>query len=131
MPALFEDFRCHVPGCPARSGKHMERFFVHDPRQPKVSNQQVGIIFRCPKQEIFRLEIAMHNAMVVQVCYGRQGGADQLGRIRLKVAALATYAIEQFAAQRKVGNEVDCSPARELVPVLRKLQHLRLFIVSK
>ncbi len=49
----------------------------------------------------------MNNAVVVEVRYGGEGGSDKVGSIRLVVTAFAAYAVEEFAAEGEVGNEID------------------------
>jgi hypothetical protein len=86
----------------------MKLLFVHDPRQPKIRNQQIGIVFGRPEEKILGLEIAVHDTVVVEICDGGEGRADQVCSVRLVVVALTTYAVEQLAAEREVGYEVYC-----------------------
>ena len=57
----------------------------------------------------------MHDAVVVQVRDGGDCCADKICGIAFKVAALATDAIEELAAESEIGYEVDCSRKLDVV----------------
>ena len=70
VAGLLENLRGHVARCAARCGEHMKRFLVHDPAEAEVGNEEVGVVFWCSEEEVLRLEIPMHDAVVVEVGYG-------------------------------------------------------------
>lgn len=47
VPCLLEYLRRHIPRGTTRRREHVELLLVHYPRQPKVRNQQVGVILWC------------------------------------------------------------------------------------
>ena len=85
----------------------MKRFLIHNPTQSKVGDQQIGVILGCPEKQIFRLQVSMDDAMVVQVCYSAEGGSDQVCGIGFVVTAFPAYTVEEFAAESEVCDEVD------------------------
>ena len=107
MSDLLEDLGSHVAWRSTRRREDMESLFVHNAAEPKVGDEQVGIVFGCSEQQVLRLQIAVDNTMVVQVGDGRQRSAHQVRRVGLVVAALPAYPVEQLAAQREVGHKVD------------------------
>jgi hypothetical protein len=46
----------------------VELLFVHDAAETEVGDKKVGIIFRCAEQQVLGLEVAVYDAVVVQVC---------------------------------------------------------------
>jgi hypothetical protein len=106
MTTLFEDFRGHVAWGAAGRGQHVELLFVHDARQAKVGDEQVRIVFWRAEEEVLGLQIAVDNAMVVQIGHGGQRRPDQVCGVRLVVAALATYPVEEFSTQGEVGHQI-------------------------
>lgn len=108
MPGLVEDLGCHVARSAARRREHVKLLLVHDARQAKVGNEQVGIVLWRAEEQVLGLEVAVHDAMVVQIGDGRKGGAHELRRVGLVVVALAADAVEELAAEGEVGDEVDC-----------------------
>ena len=70
MAGLLEDLRRHVAWCAASCGQDVELLFVHDTGETEVGDQEVGIVFWCSEKQVFGLEIAMHDAVVVEVGYG-------------------------------------------------------------
>lgn len=104
MPCLFEYLRRHVPRGAACRGEHMELFLVHYPRQSKVRNQQVRIIFGRAEQEVLRLQISVDNSMVVEVCNGRKGCANEVSGIRFIVATLTANSVEELASQGQISD---------------------------
>lgn len=68
MTGLLEDFRSHVSGSAACCGQDVELLFVHDSGQTKVGNEEICIILWGSKQEVFRLQVSMDDAVVVEVC---------------------------------------------------------------
>ena len=73
----------------------------------------------------------MYYAVVVQVCDGREGCADQVRCVGLEVGALAADAVEQLAAESEVGDEVDCVRVSNALDIAGWYAILRLFMVSK
>ena len=65
MSHLLEDLRCHVPWCSTGGRKDVEGVFVHNSRQSKIRNEEVGVVFGCSKQQVLRLQIPMDDAMIV------------------------------------------------------------------
>lgn len=54
----------------------MELLLIHNPGQAKVGKKEIRIIFWGTEQQVLRLEISVHNSMVMQVSHGRQDGTD-------------------------------------------------------
>ena len=57
----------------------------------------------------------MYDAVVVEVCDGRQGGTDEIGGIALVVGTLATDTVEQLSAEGQVGDQVEVVHGLEIV----------------
>src|SRR5699024_9763330 len=106
--ALFEDFGSHVSRRAACRCKDMELLFVHDPRQTKVCDQQVCIIFWGAEQEVFWLQVAMHDTMVVQISHCGEDRADEVCSVGLVVAAFTADAVEQLSSESEIGDQVHC-----------------------
>jgi hypothetical protein len=87
----------------------MELLFIHNSRQSKIRNEEIRIILRCSEQQVLRLQVAMHNAVVVKVSDSRKGSSDKISGIRFVVIAFTADAIEQLASKRKVGDKVNCT----------------------
>jgi len=85
----------------------VELLFVHDAAEAEVGNQQVGVVFGCTEEKVLGLQVAVYYAVVVEVCDGREGCADQVRCVGFKVGALAADAVEELAAESEVGDEVD------------------------
>jgi hypothetical protein len=107
MTRLFEYFWCHIARRTACCGQNVELLFVHYPRQTEISYQQVGVVFWSAEEEVFGLEISMHDAVVMEVCDCGESGTDQVGGVGFVVAAFAADSVEEFAAECEVGYEVD------------------------
>jgi hypothetical protein len=82
--------------------------FFHYAAETEVGDQQVGVIFGCAEEEVLRFEVAVHDAMIVEVGYGGEGGTDKIGGVGFKIGAFTTDAVEKLTAERKVGYEVYC-----------------------
>ena len=133
VPGFPEDLGSHVSRSSTGGSEHVKLLLVHDARQAKVSDQQVGVIFGRAEQQILGLQVSMDNAVVVEIGNSGQGRADKVCSIRLVVVALSADAIEELASQRQVGYKVHCrwsvlQSGRVLVLILVSIQ---LFIVSK
>jgi hypothetical protein len=130
MSSLSEDLRCHVTRCSASCGQDMELLFIHNSRQSEVGNQQISVVFWGSEQQILRLQVSMHDAVVMKVCDSRKCGADKIASIRFVVVALSADAVEQLAAKCEVGNKVHYARSQlEVRP--GGGQYLQLFMVSK
>ncbi len=81
VTGLFEYLGRHVAWRAAGCGQDVELLFVHYSRKTEVGYQQVGIVFWCAEEEVFGLEIPMHDPMVVQVGYGRESCSNQIGGV--------------------------------------------------
>jgi len=108
VPGLLEDLGRHVPRRATRRRQDVELLLVHDPRQTEVRDQQVRIVLRGAEQEVLGLEVAVHDAVVVQVGDGGEHRADEVCGVGLVVAALAADAVEELSPEREIGDEVDC-----------------------
>jgi hypothetical protein len=86
----------------------MELLLIHDSTEPKVRNQQVCIIFWCAKKKVLGFQVAMHNAMVVEICNCGENGADKVCSIGFKVRTFSTDSIEEFATEGEICYKVDC-----------------------
>jgi hypothetical protein len=105
--------------------------FVHDAAEAEVGDEQVGVVFGGAEEEVLGLEVAVYNAVVVEVCNGREGCADQVRGVGLEVGAFAADAVEELAAESEVGDEVDCVRVSMAFESVERFAILRLFIVSK
>ena len=76
MAGLLENFRGHVAWCTTCSGQNVELFLVHYSGETEIGNEEVGIVFWGAEEEVLGFEITVHNAMVVQVGYGGEGGTN-------------------------------------------------------
>ena len=104
VSSLAENLRCHVTWCSARRGQDVELLLIHNARQSKVGNQQIGIVFWCSEQQILRLQVSMHDAVVVEVCDSRECGTDKVASVGFVVVALSADAVEELASKREVGD---------------------------
>lgn len=80
----------------------MECFFVHDSRQAKVCNQQIRIILGRSEEQIFGLQVTVHNSMVMEVGNSGKSGSNKVCGIRFVVRAFAAYAVEKFTTEGEV-----------------------------
>lgn len=85
----------------------MELLLIHNPRETKVSDQKIGIILGRPEQQVLWFEVAMYNAMVVQVRNRGERGSNQVGSIRLVVVTFPADAIEELTTKGKVCHQID------------------------
>lgn len=104
VPGFLEDLRSHVPWCTARCSQDVKRLFIHYPRETKIRYEEICIIFWCSEEEIFRFEISVHDAVVVQVGHCGEGSADEVCGVGFIVAAFSTYSVEELAAEGEVGH---------------------------
>jgi hypothetical protein len=111
MPRLLEYLGSHVSRGATRRRQDVESILVHYPAQTKVCYQKVGVLFRGPEEKVLGLEIAVDDPVVVKIGDGREDLADELGGVRLVVAALTAYAVEELAAEGKVGDKIYCRRA--------------------
>lgn len=81
MSAFLEDLGRHVAGRTACSGQNVKLLLVHDPGQSEICDQQVGVIFWCSEEEVLGLEIAMYDAMIMEIGYSGKRGTDKVGGI--------------------------------------------------
>lgn len=88
----------HIARRTAGRCQHVEGFLVHDSRQTKIGDKEVGVVFRGPEQKVLRFQISMHDAMIVEIRNSGECRPDELGRVRFVVAALSAYPVEQLAA---------------------------------
>ena len=76
----------------------MELLFVHYPGQAKVGDKQVCVVLGRPEKQVLRLQIAVHDAVVVQIRDSGQCSPNEIGSVRLVVVAFPAYAVEQLAS---------------------------------
>lgn len=81
VPRLLENLWRHVPGGSTCRRKHVKGLLVHDPAQSKICNQQIRVVLRRPEQQILGLQVAMNDAMIVEVGNGGEGSADEVGGV--------------------------------------------------
>lgn len=53
----------------------------------------------------------MHDAVIMQVCDGRERGSNEVRGVRLEVIAFSADTIKKLAAQGEVGHQVYCEVA--------------------
>ena len=80
----------------------MKSLLVHDPTQPEVRYQQIRIILGRPEKQIFRLQVTMYNAVIMQVCYSTEGCPYQVCGIGFVIGAFTAYAIEELSAEGEI-----------------------------
>lgn len=112
---LLEDLGGHVAGGAAGGGEHVELLLVHDAREAKVGNEQVGVVLGRAEEQVLGLEVAVDDAVVVQVGDGRERRADEVGGVGFVVGALAADAVEELAAEGQVRDEVEVVHRLEVV----------------
>jgi hypothetical protein len=72
---------------------------VHYAGEAEVGDQEVSVIFRGAEEEVLGLEVAVDDAMVVEVGYCAEGCADEVRGVGLVVGAFAADAVEELAAE--------------------------------
>lgn len=115
MPRFLEDLRRHVAGGAAGGGQDVEVLVVHDAAEAEIGDEQVGVVFGGAEEQVLGLEVAVHDAVGVEVGDGGEGGQDQGGGVGFVVVALAADAVEELAAQGEVGDEVEVVLRLEVV----------------
>ena len=98
VSCLFEDLRRHIPRCTARGGQHVELLLVHDSRQAEVSDEKIGVIFWSPEEQVLWFEVAVDDAVVVEVGDGGESGADEICGVALVIASFSADSIKELAA---------------------------------
>ncbi len=86
----------------------MELFFVHNPRETEIGNEEVGVVLRGPEQEVLWLEVAVDDTVIVEVGYSRESCSDQVGGIGFVIATFSTNPIKQLTAKSEVSHQVYC-----------------------
>lgn len=99
VAGLPEDFRGHVARRAAGGGKDVKGLVVHYSRETKIGNQKIGIVLWRAEKEILGFQVPVNDAVVVEVGYGREGGAYEVCSVGLEVASLATYSIKELSAK--------------------------------
>ena len=99
MTGLFKYFRGHVSGGATCSCEDMKGFIVHNSREAEISNKQVSIILRGAEKEVLGFQVAVDDAVVVEVGYSGESGANQVCRVRLVITPFPTYSIEELSTQ--------------------------------
>jgi hypothetical protein len=107
MAALAEYLRSHVAWCAAGGSQNVKLLFIHDSAEPKVCDKQICIILWCPEKQILWLEVAMHNAMVMEVCYSRQCSSNEIGSVGFVVGAFSADAVEELSSEREISHEIN------------------------
>ena len=103
MPRLLEDFRRHIARCSTCGCEDVKSFLVHYPREAEIGDEEISIIFWGSEEQVFRFEVPMDDAVIVEVSYRGEGGSDQVCGVGLVVAAFSTYSIKEFSAEGEVG----------------------------
>jgi hypothetical protein len=107
MASLPEDLWSHISWGTARSGQDVELLLIHNSGETKIRNQQVCVILWCSEEQVFGLEIAMYNAVIVEICDGGESRSNEIGGVGLVVVAFAANAIEELTTKGKIRDEVD------------------------
>lgn len=81
MTALFENLGSHVAGGATGGGQDVELFLVHDAREAKIGNEEVGIVLGGAEEQVLGLQVTVDDAVVVEVGDGGEGGPDEVGRV--------------------------------------------------
>lgn len=106
MSTLLEYLWRHVARSAACRGQDVKLLLVHDSGKAKVGDEKIGIVLGGAKQQVLGLEIAVNDAVIMQVCHGGQGGPDEVCSIRLVVGSLAADAVEQLTTQGQVSHQI-------------------------
>ena len=104
VAGFLEDLGRHVPRRTASGREHVELLLVHYARKPKVRDEQICVVFRCAEEQVLGFQVAVDDAVVVEVGDGREDRADEVGGVGFEVRSLSTDAIEEFAAESEVGD---------------------------
>jgi hypothetical protein len=82
----------------------VELLLIHNSWQSKISDQQVCVILWGSEQEILWLQVAMYDAMVMEVCDSGEGRSHEICGVGFVIVALSANAIKQLASERKIGD---------------------------
>jgi hypothetical protein len=129
VASFSKNLRRHVAWCTTCRCQDVKLLLVHYARKSKISDKQIGVVLWCAEEQVLGLQVAMHDAVVVQIGDSGEGSPDEVGSIGLVVVSFAADAVEQLASQSKISDQVDCS---ELAVASRRISfRVRLFMVSK
>lgn len=81
-------------------------FFIHDSRETKVCNEEIGVIFGRSEEEVLGLEISMYYTVIVEVGDCGESRTDEVGGIRFVVGAFSAYAVEQLTTECKISYQI-------------------------
>ena len=98
MARLIEYLRCHVTRRAARGSQNMKSLLIHNPGEPKICNQQICIVLRCPEEQILGFQIAVYYAVVVEVGHSGECRADEVSGVGFIIGTLAADPVEELAA---------------------------------
>jgi hypothetical protein len=104
MAGLPEYLRCHVAWSTAGCGENVKLLLVHDAREPKISNQQIGVVLWCSEQQVLWLQISVHNSVVMKICDCRQRSPNQIAGVGFVVISFATDAVKELASKRQISD---------------------------
>lgn len=107
MTRLPENLRRHVAWRTAGCCEDVELLLVHDTRKSEIGDKQIGIVLWCSEQQVLRLQISVHDTVVVEICDCRESSPDQVAGVGFVVVSLTTDAVEELASKRKVGDQID------------------------
>ena len=107
MPCLLENLRRHIAGCTTRRCEYMKSLLVHNPAQPEICYEQIGIVLGRPEQQILRFQITVYDTVVMEVGYSAKSCPYQVCGIGFVVGTFATYAIEELAAEGEISYQID------------------------
>jgi hypothetical protein len=65
VTGLSEDLWRHVAWCSTRCCQNVELLLIHDAGQAKISDQKIGVVFRCSEKQILGLQVSVYDSMVV------------------------------------------------------------------
>ena len=107
MAGFLKNFGSHVAGCSAGGGQDVELLLVHYSGETKVGYQEVGVIFWGAEEEVLRLEVAVDDAVVVEICDCGEGCTDQICSVGFVVGAFSADTVEEFTSQCEICDEVE------------------------
>ena len=114
MALAVDDLRSQVFGGPAEREGLVTA--LHEAGQAEISQARIALFI---KEHVFRLQIAVHNIMLVQVAKGESDLSDEEASNGLVEAALLAQVVEEGATTYVLHEEV------ETVVVLEDVVHLQ------
>ena len=124
---LREDLRRHVRRRAHGGCEQPQVVAVDDFAEPEVADEQTRRGAACFEQQVFWLEVAVHDAVGVQVGDAGRDLLHELGRVGFVQGPARVDAVEQLAALGELGHEVQAVLRFEVVD---EREHVRLALAD-